>query len=172
MSFFDLIINIIIYLFLGLVALLCGLFIVFPKQMSLILDGMNGAMIADSIKYISNTLAKVLVKIPVIGKYGAPMVSGVLSGVLLGLTGVWVLVRTGKIDELVKLGDSVMSDKKGLGYKVMLFLRGFPPVWILGIIGIIAIDIVKFKFLDIPGDALKVFTMALQAWQELLGLKR
>lgn len=155
MGLLDLALNIIIYIFLGIIALIAAVAILFPKEFGYMLDGMNVAFISDSIKSIAGVVARF---------FGATA-GTVVSGVLLGLCGVWVLVKTGKIDELVKLGDSVMQN--GWGRKLMLAIRCFPPVIIFGMIGIIAIDLVKFQFLSIPGDVLKVLLSSFSAAKEL-----
>ena len=165
MGLLNALLNIIFIIFAAIVVSLVGLTFLFPKEMGYVWDAMNGQMVWESIKTISEKLAGLFARIPIIGTVLGPVALAVLQGVLLGMFGVWILVRTGKIDEFVKAGEAAMN---GPYRKVMLGARCFPPLVLLGMLGILVIDLVKFKFTDIPGDELRLLGEAVSAGKELM----
>jgi len=78
------------------------------------------------------------------------------AGLVLGLAGVWVLLKTGVLDALAGLGDAI--SESDIGGPIMDALKVIlAPI---GSIGAAIIDIVKGDFADIPEDMAEPFNQA------------
>lgn len=84
------------------------------------------------------------------------LVAAIAAGVVLGLAGVWVLLKTGVLDALAGLGDAI--SESDIGEVIMDALKiVLAPI---GSIGAAIIDIVKGDFASIPDDMAEPFKQA------------
>lgn len=150
------ILNIIMYIFAAVgaaVTLILGiLFLSFPKEMKAIAslgnDAMNIGFAKQSVDGIATAIG---------GTAGT-----IVAGVLLGLMGVWILLKTGSLDKVNELGRSLsgVPDIVSRGIATALF----PAV----IVGVIAVGIAKLN----PGwivEALKAYISFLTHGQLFAG---
>ena len=84
------------------------------------------------------------------------LVAAIAAGVVLGLAGVWVLLKTGVLDALAGLGEAISESP--FGELIMDALKiVLAPI---GSIGAAIIDIVKGDFASIPDDMAEPFRQA------------
>lgn len=156
--------------------------VLFPREMELLFKLQAVDLIAAQVKAIGTKFPQAVTRLVIPGATSGDTAAvatriivvplgWIVQGALVGLVGVWILLKTGTLDGLAKFSAGIAKDG-GWGRNAILGAQAFPPLVLFGMIGMAAVSIVRFDIFGlIPNTVRPVFQMV-DAWKELVTFGR